>query len=67
MQLQRQTRAVLPVMQSRGIYLVAQDGAPSADKDVASLTYALEGDALQAKQNYAIAEYYVRRIRPTQS
>ena len=67
MQLQRQTRAVLPVMQSRGIYLVAQDGAPSADKDVASLTYALEGDALQAEQNYAIAEYYVRRIHPAKS
>ena len=66
-QLQRQTRAVLPVMQSRGIYLVAQDGAPSAEKDVASLTYALEGDALQAEQNYAIAEYYVRRIHPAKS
>ena len=60
-------RAVLPVMQSRGIYLVAQDGAPSAEKDVASLTYALEGDALQAEQNYAIAEYYVRRIHPAKS
>lgn len=67
MQLQRQTRAVLPVMQSRGIYLVAQDGAPSAEKDVASLTYTLEGDALQAEQNYAIAEYYVRRIHPAKS
>ena len=30
-------------------------------------TYTLSGDALQAKQNYAIAEYYVRRIHPTQS
>lgn len=67
MQLQRQTRAVLPVMQSRGMYLVAQGSAPTASQGIALLTYTLSGDALQAKQNYAIAEYYVRRIRPTQS
>ena len=67
MQLQRQTRAVLPVMQSRGMYLVAQGSAPTASQGIALLTYTLSGDALQAKQNYAIAEYYVRRIHPTQS
>ena len=67
MQLQRQTRAVLPVMHSRGMYLVAQGSAPTASQGIALLTYTLSGDALQAKQNYAIAEYYVRRIHPTQS
>ena len=60
-------RAVLPVMQSRGMYLVAQGSAPTASQGIALLTYTLSGDALQAKQNYAIAEYYVRRIHPTQS
>ena len=59
--------AVLPVMQSRGMYLVAQGSAPTASQGIALLTYTLSGDALQAKQNYAIAEYYVRRIHPTQS
>jgi len=54
-------------MQSRGMYLVAQGSAPTASQGIALLTYTLSGDALQAKQNYAIAEYYVRRIRPTQS
>ena len=58
---------VLPVMQSRGMYLVAQGSAPTASQGIALLTYTLSGDALQAKQNYAIAEYYVRRIHPTQS
>ena len=60
-------RELIPVMQSRGMYLVAQGSAPTASQGIALLTYTLSGDALQAKQNYAIAEYYVRRIRPTQS
>ena len=64
--LQGRVHAVGERRQLRGC-LAAQGSAPTASQGIALLTYTLSGDALQAKQNYAIAEYYVRRIHPTQS
>lgn len=68
MQLQRQTRAVVPVMQSRGIYLVAGDAAKEISREYQPLedlafTYQLPAAAQEAESNYSIAEHYLRQKR----